>query len=201
MIISYSKKFLFIHVYKVAGTSIRYALSPYGKPTIISRVKRNIFGKPFLGNDFAHHVTSLEVRDKLGNREFNKLFKFAFVRNPWDWQVSLYHFTIQNIDHFQHNKVKKLKNFEEYINWRIQEAMCFQSSFTHDGKGNQLVDFVGHIENIQTDFKQICDHVGIVCKLPVINRSIHKEYEKYYTPITYNLIGDAYSKEIDLFGY
>lgn len=200
MLISHKYKFVFIHVFKVAGTSIREALSPYCQPGLLERFERKITGRPKLSFDFDHHIKASEVKDVLGEKQFNAYFKFAFVRNPWDWQVSLYHFTLQNPDHFQHEMVKNM-SFEKYIEWRVNKAMCYQSVFTHDQDGKQLVNYIGKIENINNDFKHICNHLKIDCQLPFANKSIHDDYMKYYDSNTYNMIAEAYKKEIKLFGY
>ncbi len=201
MLISHSKKFIFVHTYKVAGSSIRDALSPFCYPSFFEKVlkKLGLFPK-IQSSNFPHHIKVSELKDLLPEKMFNNYFKFAFVRNPWDWQVSLYHFTRQNPEHFQHELVRKM-NFEEYINWRVNEAMCFQSGYTHDKHGEKLVDFIGKFENLDNDFKTICDKLGIDKSLKALNISKHDDYMKYYTTKTYDMINQAYKKEIELFDY
>lgn len=201
MLISHKHKFIFIHVFKVAGTSIRHALNPYCQPRFTERVRRKLIGRPKLSIDFDHHAKASEVKEAIGARKFIDYFKFAFVRNPWDWQVSLYHFTLQNPQHFQHEEVRKLKGFDEYIDWRVTKGMCYQSSFTHDQEGNCLVDYIGRIENLEDDFKNICNRLNIYCQLPFENKSEHDDYMDYYNTTTYNLIAEAYKSEIELFRY
>ena len=57
----------------------------------------------------------------LPRRVYEDFFKFAFVRNPWDWQVSLYHYMLQRREHFQHDLIKSIENFDDYIEWRVTE--------------------------------------------------------------------------------
>ena len=118
MILSHKKKFIFIHIYKVAGLSIRQVLYKYDDQVFKDfPVLDNI--KFFIGRHsqlFTHlsstHIKASELKSKLDKNVFNNYFKFSFVRNPWDWQVSLYHFMLQYPRHKQHLIVKKMKSFK-----------------------------------------------------------------------------------------
>lgn len=201
MLISHSKKFIFIHVFKVAGSSVRESLSSYCYPSTFQKIKNKLLKiQQVESSDFDHHIKGPDLRFKLPEYIFNSYFKFGFVRNPWDWQVSLYHFTQQNPEHFQHDLVKKM-TFEDYIEWRVEEAKCTQKEFLYDRSGNQLVDFVGRIENINEDFQYICDKIGVKNKLKHTNKSVHQDYRKMYSGHTFDLINKTYAEEINLFGY
>ena len=128
MIISHSKKFIFIHIYKVAGSSIFNVLNNY--ESLFRRIKRKAY-KKFNKNAYPHHLKIIELKKILPENIFNNYYKFAFVRNPWDWQVSLYHFMLQQKAHFQHEFIRELKSFEEYINWRINKDLNLQSEFIY----------------------------------------------------------------------
>ena len=67
------------------------------------------------------HVSAQEVIKKLGKETFDLNFSFAIVRNPSDWQVSLYHFMRKDPKHHQHELAKRFKNFENYLEWRCNE--------------------------------------------------------------------------------
>src|ERR1700758_1505800 len=121
MIISHRKKFIFIHNYKVAGTSIHQALRKYNNPSFLGSIlldKLRLLAKKhpaIYAQDFEWHINAKELRDKLPANVFNSYFKFGFVRNPWDWQVSLYTYMLKAKDHRDHTFIKSLKNFDEYI--------------------------------------------------------------------------------------
>jgi len=202
MIISYTKKFLFIHNYKVAGTSIREALGKYS-----SRPYEKIHYQALkkLGlipsyNTFKTHEAIQEVKNKMPSYLFNGLFKFGFVRNPWDWQVSLYHFAQQKETHHQHSLISTM-SFEEYIEWRINDDLHFQKDFFVDQNGEVIMDFIGKMESINSDFEYVTKSLGISEILPHKNKTEHTHYRKYYTNKTRDLIYNAFKADIEYFGY
>jgi hypothetical protein len=91
MPISHSKKFIFVHIPKCAGTSVHHVLSRCSSDYVLvgaaSLSERIRFGEAWL-----HHATGIRIRRALSAEQWNTYFKFTIVRNPWDRLVSLYHY-------------------------------------------------------------------------------------------------------------
>lgn len=181
---------------------MREALQVYTVPpheTYLNWVRQKLHLLPQSGS-FPDHISSSELKAQLDPKFFDNYYKFSFVRNPWDWQVSLYHFARQLKSHHQHELTMKM-SFEEYITWRVTEDKHLQKEFMYDKEGNCLVDYIGKLENIETDFKQIVKNIGVDATLAHSNKSKHKHYQEYYTPETRQLIAEHFAEDIELFGY
>ena len=57
-----------------------------------------------------------------------------------------------------------------------------QHLFTHDEKGNQLVDVIGRFENFAQDAKQILGWLNISDPIEKIHSSDHLPYREAYIP-------------------
>jgi hypothetical protein len=193
----------------VAGTSITSALGKYeewhGAKNLLRAAWR------YAPHTLIPTTKSMEVyplRDharatelKASIPDYDRLFTFAFVRNPWDWQVSLYHFMKSRPLRPNHSMVKAM-SFEDYLHWRLEHDLHLQKSFIFDGHGNCLVDFIGKYENLNADFSHICKKVGINETLPELKVSKkRKAYQSYYTEETKALISEAFAPDINAFGY
>jgi hypothetical protein len=205
MLISYHKKFLFVHIFKTAGTSITDSLArfcyrpdstrPSNWMAFFSTNWTKIHRKPI-----KKHATATEIRDSLDREIFNSVFKFTFVRNPWDWQVSLYHYILENPENHGYEETMKMGSFRNFVFSR--EKLSFtQTSCLVDESGNLLVDFLGKFENLDQDFQSICDKVGISASLPHINKSKRTDYQDYYDAETRDLTAQLYAEDIERFGY
>jgi len=187
MVLSETHKFIFIHIYKTAGSSISHALQPYAKsldPQI-----------------YPTHIRASELASILGEQTYNTFFSFAFVRNPWDWQVSLYTYMLTNHDHRQHNLVRSFGNFERYLVWRCDKEVRFQKDFIFSQNGDRLVNFIGKYERLDGDFAEICTRIGISASIPKLNVSKTKPYQEYYTPETVELVRQTFAPDIGIFKY
>ncbi|MFZ4598877.1 MAG: sulfotransferase family 2 domain-containing protein [Terrimicrobiaceae bacterium] len=205
MLISYSHKFLFVHLYKTAGNSITSALEPYAYrpgswrpsnwPTWLTTPRRLlIHQKP------PKHASAAELQEILPAEVFQKFFKFAFVRNPWDWQLSLYHYILGQPGDKMFPHVKSLGSFDAYIRWR-ETTYRTQSSMICDNAGKPLVDFVGRVENVRDDFSEICRRIGVKVDLEHRNKSDHAPYRDCYTEETRSIVARIYTEDIERFGY
>jgi len=207
MWISYKYNFLFIHIYKVAGVSIKDSIkntiySPYDYELWKHRLLRRlslVVNPEFWPQD---HAKAREIRKKIGRERYDKLFKFAFVRNPWDWQVSMYNYMLRKTTHFQHDLIKNMSGFEEYIEWRVTQNKFLQKDFVTDENGDVIVDFIGRFENLESDFKKVCNHININVQLPHLNKSqTERKYTSFYNEKCKNLIYKHFKEDIDFFCY
>jgi len=203
VLVSHRHRFIFIHVYKTAGMSVRHALDPFAKGRWRRQAARftHRAGLSFPRTD-PLHLTAWQIRERLSPEVFDRYYKFAFVRNPWAWQVSLYHYMLGRSDHVQSAFVHGLGGFDPYIRWRVAEEVRLQKAFLTDPSGRLIVDYVGRMETLDDDFAAICRAVGLPIRgLPHKNRSAHHDYRAYYTDETRELVADAFRDDIAMFGY
>lgn len=205
MQLSHSHHFIFIHIFKTAGTSMRAVFDPFTRSAILRLWHRfrSRLGSPPPPQfpQLSDHARAAEIRDVLPGELYDRYFKFAFVRNPWDWQVSWYHYVLQNLDHHEHAAVSRLTGFEDYLRWRIDHPVWNQKAFVTDENGRTIVDFIGRFENLRTDFARICALTGVRARLPHLNRSRHADFRSYYTDRACDLLLEYCREDIEYFGY
>lgn len=224
MLISYSHKFIFIHNYKVAGSSVKKALEGYSLNTpskfhVINKLTESnkttawlnfkISNKLDFVPSYRFHASAEELKKQLPEKIWKNYFKFAFVRNPWDLHVSLYHYMLKNKNHSDHEKVKQYKTFENFVENRVKKVkeqpygLHKQVNMICDNEGKVLVDYIGKMENLNEDFEKIIKIIGIhsIKCVPKINTSKHKHYKEYYTDHSKKLIADTFKEDIETFGY
>ena len=102
MIISHSRKFIFIHLEKCGGTSVETALQPYlawddlilGSTDFgesLQSLYINRYGEDAVKNNMLwKHSSANQIYNYLGARRWNKYKKISVVRNPFDLMRSLY---------------------------------------------------------------------------------------------------------------
>jgi sulfotransferase famil protein len=151
--------------------------------------------------------------------EWDEYFKFAFVRNPWDRLVSWYTM-IRTADKYRTIRWNKLwryaldngSTFEEFIrncNGEVRMKHGVKYSFAHnqldyvaDEDGNLLVDFIGRVENFQSDMRKVLDTIDVEQQvIPRKNSSAHAHYSEFYTPETETIVRERFKRDIEFFGY
>jgi len=209
MLISANPPFLFIHIDKAAGTSIQRALQPFAPARSNSRMRRRLVWLGGLNRvlgihrsvEFPEHVQAQTVKFCLPPDVYAGLFKFAFVRNPWDRLVSRYAYLLRNTHHPRHAFAKQLKGFDEYLAWEIKRGKMHQHTYVCDAQGEWVVNFVGYYERLQEDFGRVCENLHVTAELPKANTSSHQDYRSYYTAATREMVAKNFARDLELFGY
>ncbi|MCA9049828.1 MAG: sulfotransferase family 2 domain-containing protein [Planctomycetaceae bacterium] len=208
MLVSYERNFLFVHIPKTAGTSIRNSLSAYAvcpesfwENRLLTRfgIHVNTVG-PWHRKWFRPHCSADDIRRHLPADVYNRLFKFAFVRNPWDLLVSLYNFIPSRPTHRHRKRVADM-SFADFVDEWTRRPEILQAPRIRDRQGRLIVDFVGCFENVSLDFKVICSRIGITVTLPCHNRSRHDDYRSSYTEPLKQLVAERLAEDIEFLGY
>jgi len=214
MLLSIRYKFLFVHIAKTGGTSIRSAMErykwsdPYRIPLFLASRLSSITNHR-IACKFPRHAKIIAAYEMLPKELFDELFKFAFVRNPWDLQVSSYHHILRE----RPQLLTGIDNFEAFLRWKLDPNRAYhyivdtsielQSDYVIDLNGNIIVNYIGRYEKLNEDFKEVCNKVGIIPpKLPHKRQAKGRaSYKKYYNDATTQLIAEYFQRDIEMFGY
>ena len=167
------------------------------------------------------HSTAKEMRDYCyacdGRWFWNTAFKFSFVRNPFDWVVSLYEFIRGNSNHVNYEEIKDM-DFETFCQWNVDciknkkknpnGTFNTMTEFLYDENKVLLVDFIGRLENVDEDFKVIAKRLNIPLTnihevyVPKINPSNREpDYKSYYNDNSRKIIEEGFAEDLLNFNY
>ncbi len=208
MLISHRRRFIFVHVPKTAGQSVAAAFRPYAdhpEQYLANRLLGSLAIPlnrclPYKYRRFRKHASAGQLRRQLPSEVYDRYFKFAFVRNPWDRWVSLYHFMRQYPSN-HHHKLALGLTFEDFLTTLAWQQKRQQTTFLTDGNGKLIVDYVGRFETLRADFTHICSVLMPAASLGHIHRSKHRDYRRYYNSRTAELVAEISREDIELFGY
>src|SRR5262245_18212361 len=190
--ISARKRFLFIHVPKTGGNSIQNILRNYSEDRIVLLHPLQDGVERFeIRNDkynITKHATLSHYKTELEPDLFQRLFKFATIRNPWEMIVSYYFSPIRGPQRWDRQAfiklVDQLHPLRHYITLGHGTAECCRNSQQtqcNTGTLDADIDFLMRFEMLSDDFGKVCKRIDIpVAALPVRNRSRRKHYSFYY---------------------
>jgi hypothetical protein len=215
MLLSHRYRFLFVHVAKTGGTSIRALLrrrtwaDPYRLPQFVCSRLSGWTGHR-IGCKFPRHARVVAAAEMLPRDYFLSLFKFAFVRNPWDLQVSSYHHVSRERPHL----MEHIGDFETFLRWKLEGERPYhyildasaepQRRSLIDLEGRIAVDFVGRYESLESDFRTACRRIGFrtVPALPRKRMARNRQdFRKYYTDRAAEYILEHFREDIETFDY
>lgn len=160
---------------------------------------------------FGDHIPAIEIQKKIGEKLWEKIFTFTFVRNPWDRMLSLY-FAMK-----KWGEISGDMQFRDYIlalrdDHKRSEKRIFRlpvyyfgsSDYILDASGEILVNFIGKFENRSDDLKIVAQRLGskrFGTLEPIFVKPRPKSYTEYYDLETREIVGQIYRKDVELFDY
>lgn len=206
MIISNSHRFIFAAVPKTGTHAVREALRERLGPDDLEQVGLFVDRRlpwPDLAAIGHGHLSLAQVRPHLGEARFAEMFKFAFVRNPFDRFVSYCAFMLRGGDAFVQRPRDVMRHFlfvdppEGHVLFQPQAALLTDT----DGR-TLLTDMIGRTERMQADYDAICAAAGIASRpLSRVNDTVHADYRVYYDQPLIDAVAQRYAVDLDLFGY
>lgn len=203
MYLSQQRNFLFCHVPRTGGSSLFKHISEH---------------VPDAERVFLQHSSMKEVQKIIG-AEFDHLYKFAIVRNPWERLVSWHALTALNKVNYNKNS-KHLELYPDSPHWKgfdeflekasLQKVESFRGdwlSFSQwlqltDEEGNLLVNDIGRFENYAQDSKKFLLKIGVIQPFStIVNDSNHLHYSEYYSNFGKELVTEVFKDDIVNFGY
>jgi chondroitin 4-sulfotransferase 11 len=193
----------FIHIPKVAGTSMMTWASSVPNKNLTKHIKFNQIKMPVA---------------QLGQ-------VFAFVRNPWDRMVSLHSYLVARCreksndkrrhQRWTHNDDRFLSLYaDNFSNWirdthspNVHKPVdvidpCWHSWDSQhswiQGCSTALVFKLEELDKINNFLKNFFDHDSC---LPVKNTSQHSRYRDYYSTATRKMVAEMFDTDIQLYRY
>lgn len=154
------------------------------------------------------------------------VFRFGFVRNPWDWYVSLFHFVDERFRDGRDLKSMAVKKWHQALlgipRGRAGFEAALRFSVEHDSLQTRhemtlcdshgaLLCEVGRFENIRGELERLLVKAtgsplprklaNAIKRSPKMHSSTHDHYRTYYTDEMRELVSKADASYIRQFGY
>lgn len=229
--ISHKHQCIFIHIPKVAGTSITTLLHDGSD-------RNSTDGWDPKKQIWRQHATCQELLSLgiIDAKTFGNYFKFTFVRNPWARMVSEYTWRVKNDESFfvswlpikKFSKNRTLIKFKRYFSmprFSFKQFLLLtnesitknrsekykreweqhsrqQMEFFTDQNRNMMVDFIGRYENLAVDWNHIAMRLNMKnIALPHKNVSKKADYVKYYDRESVEIVKKRFRDDIEYFNY
>ena len=197
--INHDLKTVFIHVHKTGGTYLSYMLHKYYgfKNYYLRRPDHEKFcalknqankSKKYINYEnrihgvYVYYKTSAELNRKMGmnQQKWENYYKFCFIRNPYDKIVSAwFHINRFNIPFKNFLNLGNTCNDVEYMHMFMPQVRNIINE-----KGHINMNYIGHFENLENDFRAILGQIGIKNIIHETDKKMnvrnHLHYTEYY---------------------
>jgi hypothetical protein len=221
MLVSHSKKFIFLKTIKTGGTSVEiffeefcvaspvnYVVGQEGTGTIVSSA--GIVGTRGSVPDhtlYYNHKPASELKAELGNHVWDSYFKFSIVRNPFDELISRFWWRLnqQGVSLINEDTGAVYDRFQK---WVLTQGNI--NSTIYRIKDELEVDFLIRYEHLQEDIEKVCAVLGVsknVSELGKFKSGIRPDMgelsriEDYYDQRSIDHVMEKFGWEIERFKY
>lgn len=230
MIISNSRRFVFIHIHKSGGTSVTRALADKleWNDIILGVTPGGVQMERYFQDAFGldKHSSAQAVRDVVGPEVWDSYLTFSVVRSPYARLASLYTFVARSIQ--RQGRLRRHRPFHRSDqppwNWPGTRAYLSSRSFSEfirndwlrkgpgaepmvkrlSADGEIIVDHCLRTENLAEDFAQIAQRVGLR-NLKIgrfnVSRADQKLDALYHSQDDLDYVYERYRADFDAFGY
>lgn len=210
------KNFIFIHIPKTGGSSIRSSLSDNyelihnASEVNFQQLGYNDSNEKFEKYDFTIHSFKDHLPYQLiARKKYFPKYKFTFIRNPYSRAVSLYYECISAELHQNNLGISKNVSFEDFLSLLIKNQYWFTiPMIDYIGEKNlNYIDDIFKFEDFDDGIYKLKKKIKISIKHHNYNNvaaSINKfsDYRSYYSnKENIKKVNFLYKKDLDYFNY
>ena len=151
------------------------------------------------------HMRAQEIRRKLGRANFADFYKFSIERSPYSWLISIAAFDKRGYNSGALSPLD-LEQIRERIAQRLSRRNLLErANYGYYTIDNQLaVDRVIRYENLEAEFREVIQHLGITEELAVPHLKVNPQAlsaREIFTPELEALVQERFAPVFDLLGY
>lgn len=205
MIVSHAKQFVFFAVPKTGTHALRELLSLHKGPE--DWEQQILFGQqqsPIaeIAKIQHGHISVQQIAPHFDQASWQRYFKFAIVRNPFDRFISICFFLNRKNPLFLETPLQWMKSAIKVPRFRERVLVKPQYQQLTNTQGNIAMDYVGRYEVLQDSIDEICQRLQIeTTQLQKRNTSEHKQYREYYDDELKSAVGKFYQEDLARFNY
>lgn len=211
MLVSHQKGFIYTKTAKTASTSVESYFEPYCMPPgtwqfehgreelVCDEGVVGYRGEDTAGKRWFNHMSCEDIRSQLGQQLWDRYFKFAVIRDPFDKLLSGYFFQ-------QRPEGSDKELIEGFRHWvRAGNAIVDRHTYTLDGA--VCMDYFIRYEALQEGVADVCRRLGVdfeAQRLPWLKAEFRERsipLEDFYDRDTCDRAAQVYAFELDYFGY
>lgn len=216
MLVSHTKKFIYLKTVKTAGSSVEAALEPYclppggetagpGQATVTEYGIVGARGSQ-LDAPFRNHMPAAEICERLGGPKWDGYLKFCNVRNPFDKVVSAFWFKIDKADAAALGQQDFDAVRRAFKAWLERGEGLPRDEFIFAVDGQSVLDDFVRYEQLEADLERILERLGIPRPaLPRLKanhrRHRNRPFPDYYDAEAASLVLKDFKTQFELFGY
>ena len=206
MLVSLHRRFVYVHIYKTAGSSLTAMLAPYVSPEMRSDTPR-LDGLGWQGTWHRHNGQHSPLEPQLTELIQRGLVDTSFrvlsvVRNPYLWHHALW--SRFYVERYPSLSFEDCLHHQLGLEERVREAFwapLTQASFLRTE--HPLEQVVGRFESLNESIPRMLAAVGIEAgDIPHVNMKVNPiPAATAFTDTAVRLVNELAAEDFDLFGY
>jgi hypothetical protein len=149
---------------------------------------------------FHEHESPNSLKIKIDQSIWSNYYKFVFIRNPYDYSVSLFEWKKSRAAELN---IKFSSSFNSFLLDYFEELISLNNFAYIDEE--IPYNFVGKFENLEEDVNYVLSELNLNIKniIPKSKNNIrkNKDYKSYYDEESYNFVSYCFKKIIKDFNY